>query len=66
MVYFIIALLFILIQQGFFLYERREWKEERQKLLDRIQARDLPEYKVFEKPIEKKQEEIPKKEPEFL
>lgn len=36
--------------------ERKMWASERQKLLDRIQARDLREFKQLEKPKEDREE----------
>lgn len=46
--------------------ERKTWYEERQKLLDRIQARDLREYKQLEKPKEKEEEKEDKQTYEWL
>lgn len=55
---YIVTLTFIVIREYYF-------AQERQKFLDRIQAKDLPEYKALEKPVKKPKKEI-KKEVDFL
>lgn len=62
---YITTLVFILIREYFIMSERESWKQERQTLLDRIQARDLPEYVALTKPKVKKEVEK-EKEPDFL
>jgi hypothetical protein len=62
MVYFIVSCVFIFtfVREILFMHERKQWQQERQKLLDRIQAKNLTEYKIMtepSKPIEKKEEE---------
>lgn len=53
----ILLLAYIWLREFLFVQERKQWTAERQKLLDRIQARDLPEYKAFEaRPIEQIEE----------
>lgn len=48
--YLIASLAFTLIRELLFLQERKQWQQERQKLLDRIQAKDLTEYKILTEP----------------
>ncbi len=62
---YITTLVFVLIREYFFNVERESWKQERQTLLDRIQARDLPEFVALTKPKVKKETEK-EKEPDFL
>lgn len=40
--------LLAIIRERSFILERKEWTQERHMLLDRIQAKDLPEYKALE------------------
>lgn len=46
--------------------ERKLWTDERQKLLDRVQAKDFIEFKKYETPKEPKQEKEDVKEIEYL
>lgn len=49
----------IVITERAFAKERREWTQERHKLLDRIQAKDLAEFKALEEPTKPKQPSQP-------
>lgn len=57
----LIALVIIVALLEYYHYtEAKAWQEERSNLLDRIQARDLPEFKAFQVP--EPAEEAPKKQ----
>lgn len=64
-----IEILALVIMAGVFIYylylthqERKQWQEERRKLLDRIQARNLHEFKLTEKLDKPKPKKEEKKE----
>lgn len=56
LIIYAITALILLSREYFFMQERKMWASERQKLLDRIQARDLREFKQLEKPKEDREE----------
>ena len=56
LIIYAITALILLSREYFFMQERKMWTDERQKLLDRIQARDLREFKQLEKPKEDREE----------
>lgn len=46
--------------------ERKSWTDERQELLDRIQAKDFVEFKKYEEPKIKEEDKEEKKTYEWL
>lgn len=59
MIYFIVTLVFIGALEFFHF-------QERQKLLDRIQAKDFPEYKAFENKPKKEEKKEVKERYEYI
>ena len=57
LIIYAITALILLAREYFFMQERKMWTDERQKLLDRIQARDLREFKQLESPKVKEEKE---------
>jgi hypothetical protein len=47
------------LRERSFAKERQQWTQERHKLLDRIQATDLSEYKALEQPTTPRQQPQP-------
>ena len=58
----IISLAFILAREFLFSRERQQWQDERQKLIDRIQASNFVEYKTMTEPVKQEKKED---EPEY-
>lgn len=58
--------LILSVREYFFMQKEKLWTVERQKLIDRIQAKDFVEYKKYEEQKEPKEDKEDKKEYEWI
>ena len=52
-----ITAIILITREYYFMCERKQWTNERQKLIDRIQAKDFVEFKNYEEPKVKEEKE---------